>query len=230
MKVFAHRGASGNFPENTLSAIQGALVSQADGIEIDIQSCKDDFVVLHDIWLDRTTSGDGKVSDYTAAELAQFDADEGEAIPSLQQVFDLVGTRLEINLELKTVPNIEGFIDLILRNLDDQTIRIEQLLISSFNHPLLKLVKELLPAVRIGALTASIPLEYAKFAQDLNAFSLHVDREFINTDFVNDAKQRGLKVYAYTVDKQKDIEHLKSLGVDGIFSNYPCQAKIFLST
>ncbi|MFC0117512.1 glycerophosphodiester phosphodiesterase [Pseudoalteromonas xiamenensis] len=230
MKVFAHRGASGNFPENTLSAIQGALVSQADGIEIDIQSCKDDFVVLHDIWLDRTTSGDGKVSDYTAAELAQFDAGQGEAIPSLQQVFDLVGTRLEINLELKTVPNIEGFIDLILRNLDDQTIRIEQLLISSFNHPLLKRVKELLPAARIGALTASIPLEYAKFAQDLNAFSLHVDREFINTDFVNDAKQRGLKVYAYTVDKQKDIEHLKSLGVDGIFSNYPCQAKIFLST
>jgi len=230
MKVFAHRGASGNFPENTLSAIQGALVSQADGIEIDIQSCKDDFVVLHDIWLDRTTSGDGKVSDYTAAELAQFDAGQGEAIPSLQQVFDLVGTRLEINLELKTVPNIEGFIDLILRNLDDQTIRIEQLLISSFNHPLLKRVKELLPALRIGALTASIPLEYAKFAQDLNAFSLHVDREFINTEFVNDAKQRGLKVYAYTVDKQKDIEHLKSLGVDGIFSNYPCQAKIFLST
>ncbi|WP_462164742.1 glycerophosphodiester phosphodiesterase [Pseudoalteromonas xiamenensis] len=230
MKVFAHRGASGNFPENTLSAIQGALVSQADGIEIDIQSCKDDFVVLHDIWLDRTTSGDGKVSDYTAAELAQFDAGQGEAIPSLQQVFDLVGTRLEINLELKTVPNIEGFIDLILCNLDDQTIRIEQLLISSFNHPLLKRVKELLPAVRIGALTSSIPLEYAKFAQDLNAFSLHVDREFINTDFVNDAKQRGLKVYAYTVDKQKDIEHLKSLGVDGIFSNYPCQAKIFLST
>ncbi|WP_462173513.1 glycerophosphodiester phosphodiesterase [Pseudoalteromonas xiamenensis] len=230
MKVFAHRGASGNFPENTLSAIQGALVSQADGIEIDIQSCKDDFVVLHDIWLDRTTSGDGKVSDYTAAELAQFDAGQGEAIPSLQQVFNLVGTRLEINLELKTVPNIEGFIDLILRNLDDQTIRIEQLLISSFNHPLLKRVKELLPAARIGALTASIPLEYAKFAQDLNAFSLHVDREFINTDFVNDAKQRGLKVYAYTVDKQKDIEHLKSLGVDGIFSNYPCQAKIFLST
>lgn len=230
MKVFAHRGASGNFPENTLSAIQGALVSQADGIEIDIQSCKDDFVVLHDIWLDRTTSGDGKVSDYTAAELAQFDAGQGEAIPSLQQVFDLVGTRLEINLELKTVPNIEGFIDLILRNLDDQTIRIEQLLISSFNHPLLKRVKELLPAARIGALTSSIPLEYAKFAQDLNAFSLHVDREFINTDFVNDAKQRGLKVYAYTVDKQKDIEHLKSLGVDGIFSNYPCQAKIFLST
>ncbi|WP_462152306.1 glycerophosphodiester phosphodiesterase [Pseudoalteromonas xiamenensis] len=230
MKVFAHRGASGNFPENTLSAIQGALVSQADGIEIDIQSCKDDFVVLHDIWLDRTTSGDGKVSDYTAAELAQFDAGQGEAIPSLQQVFDLVGTCLEINLELKTVPNIEGFIDLILRNLDDQTIRIEQLLISSFNHPLLKRVKELLPAVRIGALTSSIPLEYAKFAQDLNAFSLHVDREFINTDFVNDAKQRGLKVYAYTVDKQKDIEHLKSLGVDGVFSNYPCQAKIFSST
>ncbi|WMN58407.1 glycerophosphodiester phosphodiesterase [Pseudoalteromonas xiamenensis] len=230
MKVFAHRGASGNFPENTLSAIQGALVSQADGIEIDIQSCKDDFVVLHDIWLDRTTSGDGKVSDYTAAELAQFDAGQGEAIPNLQQVFDLVGTRLEINLELKTVPNIESFVDLILRNLNDQTIRIEQLLISSFNHPLLKRVKELLPAARIGALTASIPLEYAKFAQDLNAFSLHVDREFINTDFVNDAKQRGLKVYAYTVDKQKDIEHLKTLGVDGIFSNYPCQAKILLST
>ncbi|TMS75632.1 glycerophosphodiester phosphodiesterase, partial [Pseudoalteromonas sp. S1690] len=62
MHIFAHRGASGNYPENTLSAIDAALQAQVDGIELDVQSCQDDFVIIHDTWLDRTTNGQGKIN------------------------------------------------------------------------------------------------------------------------------------------------------------------------
>ena len=58
---------------------------------------------------------------------------------------------------------------------------------------------------------------------------MHLDKNFINHEFVADAKQRGLKVMAYTVDKQQEIEEMQNLGVDGIFSNYPCYAKMILS-
>lgn len=230
MKVFAHRGASGNHPENTLRAISAALESECDGIEIDIQSCKDNFVVLHDSWLDRTTSGIGKVSKYAFDELATIDAGAGESIPSLQQVFDLVGQQCELNIELKHINDLTGLIQLIQHNLANGIINDTQLIVSSFNHPMLQQVKAALPAIRIGALTASIPLDYAQFAESLGAFSVNVDKDFVDHAFVLDAKQRGLKVFAYTVDKQEDIELMQALGVDGIFSNYPCKAKIHLTT
>lgn len=230
MKVFAHRGASGNHPENTLRAIKAALDGDCDGIEIDIQSCKDDFVVLHDSWLERTTTGLGKVSSYRFSELASVDAGQGEPIPSLQQVFDLVGQHCELNIELKHIENLAGLVKLIQHNIALGTISAEQLIISSFNHPMLQQIKHALPTIRIGALTASIPLDYALFAENLGAFSVNVDKDFVDAAFVTDAKQRGLKVFAYTVDKQEDIALMQTLGVDGIFSNYPCKAKIHLTT
>ncbi|HBW97145.1 MAG TPA: glycerophosphodiester phosphodiesterase, partial [Pseudoalteromonas sp.] len=88
MKIFAHRGASGNYPENTKSAILEALNVGVDGIEVDIQSALDDYMLIHDSWLDRTTSGHGKVSDFTAQQLSLLDAGNGEQIPTLQQLLD----------------------------------------------------------------------------------------------------------------------------------------------
>ena len=82
----------------------------------------------------------------------------------------------------------------------------------------------------MGAWTGSIPINDAEFAQRLQAFSIHVDKNFINHEFVADAKQRGLQVYAYTVDKQEDIELMLSFGVDGIFTNYPCNTKMILNS
>lgn len=85
-----------------------------------------------------------------------------------------------------------------------------------------------MPWVKIGALTGSIPLGYCEFAERLNAYSVHVDKNFMNCEYVADAKTRNLKVFAYTVDKQEDIDDMLALGVDGIFTNYPSKAQSFL--
>ena len=70
-----------------------------------------------------------------------------------------------------------------------------------------------------------MPISYAKFAEDLNAYSVHVDKNFVNKAFVDDAKKRGLKIYAYTVDKEQDIALMVKYGIDGLFTNYPEQTK-----
>ena len=69
-KIWAHRGASGYYPENTLPSFQGAVDMKADGIELDIQLSKDgEIVVCHDELLDRTSSGKGLLCEKTLAEL-----------------------------------------------------------------------------------------------------------------------------------------------------------------
>jgi glycerophosphoryl diester phosphodiesterase len=229
MQIFAHRGASGNYPENTAAAFEAALQAQVDGIELDVQSCADDFVIIHDSWLDRTTNGHGRVIDTAFSDIAQLDAGEGQKVLSLQQVLELIGTKTQINLELKHTFGLDKLVNILEQNVQHGIIEREQLLISSFDHHQLKWLKQNLPWVKIGALTASIPLSYAYFAENLHAYSVHLDKNFINHEFVADAKQRGLKIMAYTVDKQQEIEEMQNLGVDGIFSNYPCFAKMILS-
>ena len=229
MQIFAHRGASGNYPENTASAITAALQAQVDGIELDVQSCADDFVIIHDSWLDRTTNGNGRVVDTPFSEIAKLDAGNGQHVLNLQQVLELIGTQTQINLELKHTFGLDKLVQILEQNVAEGIIEREQLLLSSFDHHQLKWLKQNLPWVKIGALTASIPLNYAYFAENLHAYSVHLDKNFINHEFVADAKQRGLKVMTYTVDKQQEIEEMQNLGVDGIFSNYPCFAKMILS-
>ncbi|PLT24137.1 glycerophosphodiester phosphodiesterase family protein [Pseudoalteromonas sp. MelDa3] len=228
MKVFAHRGASGNFPENTESAILEALKVGVDGIEVDIQSSLDDYMVIHDSWLDRTTSGKGRVSNFTAHELSKLDAGNGEKIPTLQQLFDWNNNKSLLNIELKHTFELERFVAQLERNIEANKISKANILVSSFDHHQLQWLKSKLPWLKIGALTSSIPINYAKFASDLNAYSVHADKTFINKAFADDAKKRGLKIYAYTVDREQDIALMIEYGIDGIFTNYPARTKAYL--
>ena len=228
MKVFAHRGASGDFPENTKSAILEALKVGVDGIEVDIQSSLDDYMVIHDSWLDRTTSGKGRVSNFTAHELSKLDAGNGEKIPTLQQLFDWNNNKSLLNIELKHTFELERFVAQLERNIEANKISKANILVSSFDHHQLQWLKNRLPWLKIGALTSSIPINYAKFASDLNAYSVHADKTFINKAFADDAKKRGLKIYAYTVDREQDIALMIEYGIDGIFTNYPARTKAYL--
>ncbi|MBH0034006.1 glycerophosphodiester phosphodiesterase [Pseudoalteromonas sp. NZS71_1] len=228
MKVFAHRGASGDFPENTKSAILEALKVGVDGIEIDIQSSIDDYMLIHDSWLDRTTSGKGRVSNFTAHELSKLDAGNGEKIPTLQQLFDWNNNKSLLNIELKHTFELERFVSQLEQNIEANKISKANILVSSFDHHQLQWLKSKLPWLKIGALTSSIPINYAKFASDLNAYSVHADKTFINKAFADDAKKRGLKIYAYTVDREQDIALMLEYGIDGIFTNYPARTKAYL--
>lgn len=229
MQVIAHRGASGHEPENTLRAIKHALSTGVDGIEIDLHEVEGNIVVIHDRWLHRTTNGKGQISDHKFEYLRSLDAGKGEKIPTLNEVFELVAGQCFINLELKGVYNLSLLYQFLNYAEKKCGFNPQQLLISSYNHRLLDTIHQQQTQYPIGALTACYPLDYALFAQRLQAYSVHLNVDFISKHFVKDAHERGLKVFVYTVDEIADIDAMKALGVDGIFSNYPTESKNYIA-
>lgn len=221
MLIFAHRGASGTEPENTLRAIKAALDMYVDGIEIDIFEADNTLFVLHDRWLHRTTTGVGQIYQHKRDYLRSLDAGLGEKIPTLNEVLSLVNGQCVLNIELKGIENINLLLSSIDNALNNTALTVDGILLSSFNHPLLQTIHQQRPEFAIGALTASCPLDYANFAEQLNAYSVHIDIDFINQAFVDDAHQRGLKVLVYTVNELDDMKAMQNLGVDGVFTNYP---------
>lgn len=229
MHIIAHRGASGDFPENTMQAFEQAIAQGADAIELDVFAVQGELLVIHDYLLERTTNGVGSIYQYSLAELARLDAGNGQKIPLLWQVIQFVQGKCWLNIELKGADTLEPLLRLLTRAEQELAFDLSTVLVSSFNHQLLAALKKQRPDIRIGALTASLPLHYAQFASELAAEAVHCDKDFINQDFVDDAKARGLLVYVYTVDQPVALKQLKEIGVDGVFTNYPAHSRVILT-
>lgn len=230
LEIIAHRGASGEFPENTLLALEQAIKQAADAIEIDVFAVDGQLIVIHDHHLERTTNGKGSIYQYSLAQLQQFDAGLGQTIPTLWQVLQLLqSSSLWLNIELKGADTIRPLIELLTRAEQELQFDCNRLLISSFNHHLLTELALKRPNIKLAALTASLPKHYAAFASALNAYAVNCDVNFINQAFVDDAKKRNLKVYVYTVDQADDIARMAQYGVDGIFTNYPARSRTLSS-
>ncbi len=217
---FGHRGAAGHAPENTIAAVEKGISLGADFIEVDVFQVEDELVVIHDERLERTTNGTGYVTAHSLTYLRQLDAGSGQQIPLLREVFDAVNRRAGINVELKGPGTAQPVAGLIREYLEDGW-HPENFLVSSFNHRELQFFKRLMPDIRIGALIVGIPLHYAYLAEELNAFSLNTDIEFIDAALVEDAHHRGLQIYVYTVNRMEDVQRMEALGVDGVFTDFP---------
>lgn len=217
-----HRGAAGYEPENTLLSFKKALEFEVDMVELDAQICKTgEIVVIHDAKIDRTTNGTGFVAAKTFQELRSLDAGKGQFIPTLQEVLDLIDRKTKVNIEIKGEGAAGATFDTIQIYVNQKSWLWDDFLVSSFNHYELLEFKRVAPEVKIGAVIAGIPIGYAECATRVNAYSIHPSKEFINRALVDDAYKRGLKVFAYTPNDFEFIQKIKSLGVDGIFSDFP---------
>jgi glycerophosphoryl diester phosphodiesterase len=215
-----HRGAMGHEPENTLLSIEKAISLGASWVEIDVYFVDGHLIVIHDDRLERTTNGTGYLNEKTFEYLRSLDAGKGQKIPTLKEVFDFINGRAGLNIELKGPQTAEPVTDLIKKQLD-RGWRYENILVSSFNHRELLNVKRFDPKVRMGLIIAEFPVDNAVLAERLGCYSVHPSIEFINEVFVHDVHKRGLKVFVFTVNIPEDIKRMASLGVDGIFTNYP---------
>ncbi len=221
MQIIAHRGASGLAPENTLKAIRLALTLGAGAIEIDVQLADGELWVFHDRRLERCTDGSGVLTAQSRAYLASLDAGEGEGIPTLWQVMEVIAGQAELHIELKGSQTADEVARLTRRAEAELGFGPTQWVVSSFHHPELARFAALRPDIRLGALTSTIPLTLAKFAAELGAWSLNCDVDFVDQALVQDAHKRGLKVLVYTVDEPADQAMLAAISVDGIFTNRP---------
>ncbi len=241
MLRIAHRGASGTESENTLLAFKRAIQLKVDLIECDLHLTKDNqVVVIHDDTINRTTNGQGKVSELTLAELKQFDAGKGEKIPTLEETIELVGylskCRTQLNLEVKDINAVPEVIRIITK-----TKLLDKTIISSSSGECLMNVKELNPKIRTALIYKATKTDFGQIIFDWFAFlilplikiillgkakrltleSINLSKKIASKSMIDFLHQQGLKVMVWTVDEKEEIKRFQTLGTDGIFSNFP---------
>ncbi|MBU0493177.1 MAG: glycerophosphodiester phosphodiesterase [Chloroflexi bacterium] len=227
-----HRGAGGLAPGNTLAAFQVALDLDIDGVELDVHLCRTgEVVVIHNFTVDATTNGTGRVKDLSLAELQALDAGShfaprfaGERIPTLAQVFDLVGDRLLVNVELKSFSlRTDGLEAEVIRLIREHGL--EQLvLVSSFNPFSLWRTRRLAPALELGLLYAHnlpMPLRRAWLAFLSHPEALHPDYPMVDEALMDRARARGQEVNTWTVNEPADMRRMIALEVHGIITDRP---------
>lgn len=216
-----HRGAMGDEPENTLRSFQRAIEMGVDMVELDVHLCKSgELVVIHDESVDRTTNGKGLVSEKTLAELKTLETGKGQSIPTLEEIFNFTNGRVAINIELKgpsTAIPVADFIDKYVSSGWGKNL----FLVSSFSTDELRKFREKDEKSRIGIIFDKKLPDLFVFTEKLNAYSIHPGIRLTSSGFVQEAHDRGLKVFAWPVNNKKDVDRLVKIGVDGIFSNFP---------
>ena len=237
MLIIAHRGASGEFPENSLLAFEKAIEQKADSIELDIQyHHSGHFILMHDPYLETTTNGIGHFDQQSLSSLRQLSLGQNQTLATLEEALALIAGRVNVNIEIKFPSTKQSVMSAVIKTLHQAMAYAvkcngftwQQFTVSSFNHHLLRAIKQQHPLIILGTLIASCPIDYAMCATSLQATSINPSIDCINTELVTDAHQRGLKVLVYTVDRKEDILYCHALGVDGLFTNYPALTRATL--
>lgn len=219
--IIAHRGASFDAPENTITAFSLAAEQQADGIELDVRLSADGVpVVMHDSAVDRTTNGRGAVSSLTVEQLQALDAGDGRSVPTLEEVFETFGPTLLYNVELKCGlwPDV-NLAAAVAERIEGHHLE-EQVLVSSFN----------LLAVQQARRTLSprTPVAHLRFSS-LSAFKHRLVKaaadnphySLVNERYMGWADRHSLRVNVWTVDEAAEAQRLAALGVNSIITNKP---------
>jgi glycerophosphoryl diester phosphodiesterase len=230
MLVIAHRGASGHCPENTMAAFKRALEMGAKAIELDVHQTLDhQLVVCHDNDLRRTGRDRRLLKNLHWDEARTVDVGSwfgkefsAERLPLLSEVYDLLPAHVELHIEIKKGSSLYPGIEERVVDLLHKRGASARTLISSFDHEALYSVRSLDAKTRLGYLLGLTRLPVAfKEMEELGAESLNLSARQVTARAIRAAKDRGYKVYIYTVNAPADRDKFSRLGADGIFSNYP---------
>jgi glycerophosphoryl diester phosphodiesterase len=231
--VIAHRGSSGVTPENTMIAFKRSIEEGSNAIELDIHLSKDnEIIVCHDATVNRTTNGTGYIREMDLSELKQLDAGSwfagqfaGETLPLLKEVFECVPNYTLINIEIKNA--YEGHLLRPLLDLIMKYDRTDSVVISSFDHKFLKLLKLQEPKIKIGVLISCNMVNVLKYidSMEVEVYSIHPDYKLVDKEDIQEAVKRGIQVFPYTIDSIKTLHAAIDSGVTGIMTNYPSRLK-----
>ncbi|MGZ9233993.1 MAG: glycerophosphodiester phosphodiesterase [Anaerolineales bacterium] len=230
--IFAHRGASAQAPENTLSAFELALAQKADAIELDVKLSADgQVVVIHDPTVDRTTGSHGRVIDLSLAELRSLDAGSffsqkysGERIPTLEEVLESVGKRTFVNVELTNYNTPRDHLVETVCMLVKKFRLQKQVMFSSFFASNLSKARAYLPEVPrgllaphglLGAWARSFGFAFGRYQ------ALHPFLKDVTPQQVQRVHRLQRRIHVWTVNAANDMRRLFHWGVDAIFTDDP---------
>lgn len=220
-KIFAHRGASGMYPENTMLAFTKAHESGVLGIELDVHLTKDGHVVvIHDESVDRTTNGEGFIKDMTLPDIKKLRTSCGEEIPTLKEVMEWVKNipELELNIELKTDIVTYKTIENKVLNFILVYNLVNRVIISSFNIQSIYNMRALNSEVRLAIISGKHLNSEVELFDALDLDSIHYFKDVVLN---NETHIPLRKLRVWTVNDLQEIEQLRTLGVGCIMTDYP---------
>jgi len=227
--IYAHRGASGLYPENTMEAFSAAIKQGANGIELDVHLTKDGHIVVaHDTRLERVSNGSGYINDYTLEELKKLNFNrlfpDGSVcrIPQLSEVFQLVKPAgLMLNIELKTTERLYPELPEKLNAMTCDYGMEERVIYSSFNHYSLQAIKKINASAKIGLLYELAMVDPWVYAKYVGADAIHPHYMVVAAlpETVTRCHENGVQVNVWTVDDPQAVKLMLKCGVDVIISN-----------
>lgn len=230
MRILGHRGASADFPENTLEAFRGAMAQRADGVELDVMRCASgELVVCHDEWLDRLAGLRLEVLKTPWHRLQKVDVGSRlgfppARIPLLRDVFDALPSEAVVNVELKceTLED-HGLSVAVGAFLTEQRLH-ERAFVSSFNPLCLVRLASAYPKLRRGFLIdpdkAWVPQAWLWLPVTAMS-SVHPHFSQVTANRVNRWHAQGWEVAVWTVDDVTEAKRLRAMGVDWLITNRP---------
>ena len=240
MKVIAHRGWSGEYPENTMLAFSKAAEIGADGIELDVHLSKDgEVMIIHDEALMRTSERSGVVSDYTRSELEGISAGKTKSdeygftpIPSLEEYLSFISsTSLMTNIELKTAPTYYPGIEERTLELVRRFSYQDRVIFSSFNWLSVMKMHALDPSIPCGLLIASPKIMNIGYEiNDMGLEAYHPEYSLLDDDAVKELKVHDVMINVWTVNDEEKMRKCIKWDVDGLITNVPDKALSFRTT
>lgn len=222
MQKIGHRGAKGFVAENTLKSFQKALDLKVDAIELDVHVCASgELVVFHDFTVDRMTNSSGEVHKLTLSELKTLRVSNEFEIPTLSEVFDLIDRKCWINVELKGHGTAKSAVKVIEKYIQEKGWEYNDFIVSSFQKEELESVHALNDKINLGILTQASVEQALEWADQLSAKAIHPHFSLLTEENCLEAKQKGYKIFTWTVNHEPDIQRLKSYTIDGIISDFP---------
>ena len=228
MLVIAHRGASGNAPENTLAAFRKAVALGATFIETDLQLSRDArFVAIHDASVNRTTNGQGAVHDMTLADLRKLDAGSwfgsefaGERIPTLEEILEF-SKKNDVVFYLEIKPGASWGGEHALVGALRESGEIPRAVVISFDATIVLNLRKIEPTLMTGLLYDGQIENPLDKAVEIGARQVAVRGDLVTPALIAQAKKKDLQVVCWTVNHPAHMRMLAAAGVDGIMSDYP---------
>ena len=230
VKVIAHRGSSGECPENTMIAFQKAVEDGADMIELDVQLTKDkQIIVMHDETVDRTTNGKGLIGDMTLIEAQSLRIVDRDGhltdyqLPSLKDVLDYLSDKdIELNIELKANSDDEYMLEQGTYQLVEIFKMHDRVVYSSFDEGALRYIKSLNNDVHIALLTSKLNNKVLERIKDMNCSTYHLSKKIKFKD-IDKCLVNQEQVRVWTINDEKTMKQYIDKGYD-IITDYPKKA------
>ena len=214
--IYAHRGASAMYPENTLRAFRQALASGVDGIELDVHATADGIpVVIHDRNVERTTNGTGYVDEIPLARLETFDAGDGERVPTLAEVLALVGDAAHLDVEIKGTGIERAVLDVLAQY---PAVRWA---ISSFAWDTLRAVRQLDPVAEVWPLAERVDDDLIAVVAELGSPAVSLFTGAYTAETAAKLRAAGLRVIVWTVNDPREARRIDDLGAFALCTDDP---------